>query len=146
MGKGSIFRIAIASSDGVNVDTHFGHAFFFIIADVNEINGEVTEIEDRDVSPACEGHSCGGHQGRNIAKIADILSDTDYVLIARIGPPAAAELEQKGIDIFEGAGPIEQRIRELIGFRILNREMKEMLIKKDWTNEKAVIKYPERVN
>ena len=31
-----IYRIAIASSDGINVDTHFGHAFSFIIADVNE--------------------------------------------------------------------------------------------------------------
>ena len=116
------YRVAIASSDGVNVDTHFGHAFSFIIADVDEETGEVIEIEERDVSPACEGHSCGGHQGRNIAEIADILSDVKFVLIARIGPPAVAELAARGIDTFEGAGTIEQKIKELIGFRILNRE------------------------
>lgn len=122
-----IYRIAIASSDGVYVDTHFGHAFSFIIADVDELTGEVTEIEERDVSPACEGHSCGGHQGRNMTKIADILSDVKYVLIARIGPPAAAELAARGIDTFEGIGSIEDRIKELIGFRILNRELGAML-------------------
>ena len=127
MDDGHIYRVAIASSDGINVDTHFGHAFFFIIADVNEETGEVTEIEERDVSPACEGHSCGGHQGRNIAAIAEILSDVKYVLIARIGPPAAAELAAKGIDTFEGADTIEQKIKDLIGFRILNREMETLL-------------------
>lgn len=121
------YRIAIASSDGINVDTHFGHAFSFIIADVNEETGDVTEIEERDVSPACEGHSCGGHQGRNISRIAEILSDVRYVLIARIGPPAAAELASKGIDTFEGTGTIEQKIKDLIGFRILNREMEALL-------------------
>ena len=42
------YRIAIASSDGINVDTHFGHAFSFIIADVNEHTGEVTEVGERD--------------------------------------------------------------------------------------------------
>ena len=124
-----IYRIAIASSDGINVDTHFGHAFSFIIADVNERTGEVTEVGERDVSPACEGHSCGGHQGRNMGKIADTLKDVRYVLTARIGPPAAAELGRYGIDVFEGVGSIEQRIRELIGFRILNSEMEELLLK-----------------
>ena len=130
MAEDHIFRIAIASSDGINVDTHFGHAFSFIIADVNEETGEVTEAEERDVRPACEGHSCGGHQGRNTSETAGVLSNVKYVLAARIGPPAAAELAAKGIDVFEGAGTIEQKIKDLIGFRILNREM-DMLLKRE---------------
>ena len=127
MDEGHIYRIAIASSDGINVDTHFGHAFSFIIAEVNEETGDVTELEERDVRPACEGHSCGGHQGRNIEATAKLLSDVSFVLIARIGPPAAAGLEAYGIDVFEGAGTIEQKIKELIGFRILNKEMEALL-------------------
>ena len=109
------YKVAVATSDGKTVDSHFGHVSNFLIFEVDEETGKFEDIEDRDVKAACSGGSCagtqaaeevsgcgsgagcGGHNGAgpgdsSMDLIAKTLSDVDYVLVARIGPHAVQAL------------------------------------------------------
>ena len=46
------YKVAVASSDGKTVDTHFGHAQSFLIFEVDEQTGAFEDVEERDV-PCC---------------------------------------------------------------------------------------------
>lgn len=55
------YKVAVASSDGKIVDTHFGHAQSFLIFEVDEQTGAFEDVEERDVRAACNSQaSCGG--------------------------------------------------------------------------------------
>ncbi len=82
-------RVAVASTDGVAVNEHFGKAREFLIYEVNE-QGEYQFIEKRPNTPSCSG---GAHQ----AGAAALLADVEVVLSAQIGPGAERQLRSQGI-------------------------------------------------
>ncbi|TXR53019.1 nitrogenase cofactor biosynthesis protein NifB [Reinekea thalattae] len=86
-------RIAVASSSGELIDTHFGHATEFRIFDVSENN--VTLVETRDVEQYCHGMSHCDDQP--LAKHIQSLNDCQQVLCARIGIEPWQQLEKAGI-------------------------------------------------
>ena len=82
------YLIAVATSDGEIIDTHFGHADSFLILEVDE-DGYYEEIEERVVRPACGGgDDCKRCAGSLMNDIAQELKDVDFVLGARSGPHA----------------------------------------------------------
>lgn len=52
------YKVAVASSDGKTVDTHFGHAQSFLIFEVDEQTGAFEDVEERDVRAACNSRAC----------------------------------------------------------------------------------------
>lgn len=84
-------RVAVASTDGVVVNEHFGRAKEFLIYEVNE-QGEYAFIEKRESAPRCSD-SAGGHQ----AGSAELLTDVEVVLVAQIGPGAERQLRGQGV-------------------------------------------------
>ena len=112
------YRVAIASTDNINVDQHFGRAESFLIVDVNE-DGTYEEIEQRFVTPVCMG---GHHNQENLQKGARALEDCNFVLAARIGEGATAELADLNIASFEMHGTVEYAIGKLHGYLELLKE------------------------
>lgn len=76
-------RIAVTSSDGMNVDQHFGRARQFRIYRLTESGYEF--VEDRAVTPPCSGHQ---HSDANLEKAAAVIADCQGVVALQIGPGA----------------------------------------------------------
>ena len=135
------YKVAVATSDGKTVDSHFGHVSNFLIFEVDEESGKFEDVEERDVRAACSGGSCGGVQnesdspcgGHNGAvstsspmdEIAKVLSDVDYVLVARIGPHAIRALAKYDVTAYDIVLPIDEAISKINEFRKKIKERKQ---------------------
>jgi predicted Fe-Mo cluster-binding NifX family protein len=89
-------RVAIASSDGRFIDTHFGHADRFEVYEIAEAGS--TFVETRMTGPACGD---GGHDESSFDATLSVLSDCEAVFVSVIGYGAAAYLNRKGMRVFE---------------------------------------------
>ncbi|HML33737.1 MULTISPECIES: NifB/NifX family molybdenum-iron cluster-binding protein [Sporomusa] len=97
-------KVAVASTDGVSINEHFGRAKEFWIYEVNE-QGTYHLLERREVLPAIQTdhkHTAG--------YAAELLDDIEAVLIARIGPQAEVELLAKGVFALEITGPVDKAL------------------------------------
>jgi predicted Fe-Mo cluster-binding NifX family protein len=107
-----IYRVAVASSDGIVVNSHFGRAGKFYIYQISE-DEELHLIEERKVVPVCEG---GNHNDERLNENLDRLKDCDFILVSRIGDGAAYEANKRGIDSYEIPGVIEESILQLLKY------------------------------
>ena len=116
------YKVAVATSDGKTVDSHFGHAQSFLIFEVDEESGRSEDIGERSVRAACSGGQCGSQEGCGdgsspMDKIAEALSDVQYVLAARIGPHAIRALAKYGVTAFDIVLPIGEAISKINDYR-----------------------------
>ena len=116
MGKEIRYRVAVASSDGIVINQHFGRADLFAIYDI-DLNDDITLVETRKVIPICQN---GNHDNQEMEENIKCLSDCKYVLVSRIGQRARVLLEQDGIIPIEIPGFIEESIQKLIGYEKLH--------------------------
>ena len=98
-------RIAIASSDGVNVDLHFGKANSIYVYDVDE--DKPNYIEHRSI--IIEENK--RHQWR---KIIDNITDCDVVICVQAGFKSKIGIEEKGIKLVEDEGPLNDVLEKYI--------------------------------
>lgn len=106
------YRIAVASSDGIVINQHYGRASLFGIYDVLQ-NNTIHLAETREAIPVCQA---GYHDNQRMLESARCLLDCKYVLVSRIGKSAAALLEQEGIIPMELPGIIEESVQKLITY------------------------------
>ncbi len=85
------FKVAIASTDGENVNQDFGRSKQFIIAEIKD-NGEYELLETRKNQPTCE---IGEQKG--MMSTLDLLSDCKAVIVNHIGLKAVDLLLSRGI-------------------------------------------------
>ncbi len=104
-------RVGFASTDGIYVNEHFGHAKYWEIYDIGE---DADIVETRLVRTGCNCHDTG-----LLDETLEQLSDCDALFVARIGEGAAAYLMKKGKRIFEAAGDIALIIEKLIKEKLL---------------------------
>lgn len=107
-----MYRIGVATSDGIVVNEHFGRASRFLILDIEE-DGSIRTVENRTVTPVCEG---GNHDDEKLAENVKCLSDCRYLLVSRIGQGAANALEQQGVLAYELPGIIEESVQKLLSY------------------------------
>lgn len=107
-------RIAVASSDGIVVNEHFGRAEKFYIYDSDE--EELDLVEVRNVSRVCE---LGNHDDDRLRENAETISDCQYLLVSRIGQGASRVVESLGVEPYEIPGIITESIEQLIKYRKL---------------------------
>lgn len=100
--------IAVASSDGIVVNQHFGRADTFYIYE--EKDGGITFLEKRNVNPVCES---GNHDDEKLTANLKKFTDCKYLLVSRIGNGAANKAESLGIECYEISGIIEESIEQL---------------------------------
>lgn len=113
--KDGTLRIGAATSDGIVVNQHFGHASKFRILEVKDGTIDwLSEPENkRELESVCDG---GTHDGSKLLENAEALSDCDCLLVSRIGPGARNVLENQGIRVFELPGLISESVEQMLGF------------------------------
>ena len=103
------YRVAFASSDGENVDVHYGKADQFLIYLINDEEG-FDFIEKRVVTPVCLEDS---HEEKAMEKSTSKFRDCKYVVASRIGNGATASLSARGITAMELPGSVEEGILKI---------------------------------
>jgi nitrogen fixation protein NifB len=101
-----MLKIAVATSDGINIDLHFGQTTLFHIFDVNE-DGTYQLIEQRGIIPRATGESEEEHPA---ATTIEQLTDIDVVLVNRIGVGPNNELAARGIRAFSLDGTLDRAL------------------------------------
>ena len=87
------YRVAITSSDGINIDQHFGSTRLFYVLQIEEA-GKWQILESRAVAAeaittlaAEQGKmgECSGHNDVFLDYVSHLLSDCTYLLTSKIG-------------------------------------------------------------
>lgn len=97
-------KVAVASTDGININEHFGRAKEFLIYEVNE-TGTYQFLESRQIPPAT-----GSEHMHAASRAVELLADVEAVLAAQIGPRAEMELMGKGVFALAVTGPVDQAL------------------------------------
>jgi predicted Fe-Mo cluster-binding NifX family protein len=107
MGK---YRAALATSDGKNIDLHFGKCARFTVVEINGADGEWRVVEERATFPLCEA----GDSDETMDAAVKAISDCKFVVVSRIGRWPFAALYAKGIECVEFSGAIKDAIEKTI--------------------------------
>lgn len=105
--------IAVTSSDGIMVDTHFGKADRFLVYEV--VGGQQSLYREVPVPRYCGGIGPGhGLMPEKLAAIAADLGDCRVVVTAMIGEAPRAEMERLGVEVISLSGPVADLLREVV--------------------------------
>ena len=102
-------KVAVASTDGKVINSHFGRAVQFLIFEMNEEGFTLEEV--RDNTPGCS--SLKDATG-SMEDTIDLIKDCDYVLVARIGQGMVNRLQEVGVEAITNPNIIEDGLRELV--------------------------------
>ena len=93
-------KIAFATTDGINVDEHFGRAGKFAVYELTDKDYRFIEIrkfaEGRDIEIE-QTKDMGQIHESKVEKKVDRLADCKIIYLTEIGGPSAARLVKKGI-------------------------------------------------
>ncbi|MDR1062159.1 MAG: hypothetical protein LBL83_13350 [Clostridiales bacterium] len=115
-GGGAARLVALATGDGKAVNSHFGNAPFFVVAEVTGSGYTILERRENEGAHENEGarENEGGreqtlkeHNQSKFEQTIALVSDCGAVIAAKIGRAAAGELQRRGIQALEQAGAIE---------------------------------------
>ena len=133
-------KVAIASSDGLNIDLHFGQAKSFLIYELKDSKFELTEKrelpagenestspdgqEPQDFGGGCggggfgcgSGGGCGGGATGPLAPAVELLLDCRAVVAAQIGQGMRRQFERKAISVFDIELTIEGALNKLAAY------------------------------
>lgn len=99
-------KVAVASSDGISINEHFGNATEFWIYEVFD-NGDYNYLERREAPQSDE--NTAGH-GKAML-FAEILQDVEAVLSVQAGKHAEWFLQCKGIKAYALSGKIDAALK-----------------------------------
>ena len=100
-------RIAVASSDGKNVDLHFGKARSICIFDFDEDGNNKTFVEKRTVEIE-EGER---HQWM---RTLDTIQDCCVIICVQAGFKAKFGIGEAGLKLVEDEGPLDEVLNRYI--------------------------------
>ncbi|EPR42532.1 Dinitrogenase iron-molybdenum cofactor biosynthesis protein [Desulfovibrio sp. X2] len=98
--------VAVATSDGVNVDVHLGKAEKLLVYEVRQ--GEVALAGSRACPPR------GGGDGR-WEKLADVLADCRALVAASAGESPRQALLERGLPVLTGSSTVEEAVARIFG-------------------------------
>jgi nitrogen fixation protein NifX len=105
-------RIAIASSDGKNIDLHFARAGQFYIFDVNDTDYTFIELRKCEIIL--------NNDENEFDKAIQKLFDCRAVFVSQIGRGALSYVVSSELRVFEAPYPIESVLEKLVQEGILN--------------------------
>lgn len=124
------YKIAVASSDGQNINETFGSAKSFTVYEVTDgvyiqseervFQSETAEILPNNCNSSSCGSSngcssgCGGH-GETSEKV-EIISDCRAVVCKKIGFHIQKQLERKAISAFDVSCSIEEALSKITNY------------------------------
>lgn len=98
-------KIAVASTDGKQVNEHFGRSELFKIY---EKGPELTFVEDRTCTKLSTGDPGHAFDLSRFDPIADMLQDCKSIYVSDIGAVPEAELKKRGLEVVRCNCPIDQ--------------------------------------
>jgi len=104
--KTSVYKVAIASTDGETVNMHYGKATKFYIYSIDDEVG-YDLVEERQVEPVCQE---GSHVISKMEESVLRFTDCRYIVVSRLGTAASAALSAAGITAMELPGTIDDAI------------------------------------
>lgn len=118
------FQVAVATTDGRKVDQHFGHTDTFAIYAIDSVTGASRLVEKRKLDQSgCSGEGCWGSEV--FEKIADQLSDVEFVLAVKIGPHAASALSRRQIITLDVDVSVEEALGKVRDYHDRKKLMAE---------------------
>jgi nitrogen fixation protein NifX len=113
------YNIAVASTDGINIDKHFGASDSFFIIKVND-DGTYENLGERVVAEAqkdISSTSCGGYSGDpSIQKKIEVISDCKCLLCSKCGPGSEKKIGKNNISAFEIDLKIDEALKKIIKY------------------------------
>jgi nitrogen fixation protein NifB len=103
------YRLAVATSNGKNVDQHFGQTNEFYLYDYED--GKITLTGKQRTDPFLNGSMFGEVHRMKIERMVTTLKGADIVLTSGFGDKAISEIMARGIHPFKKEGPIDDAIR-----------------------------------
>jgi hypothetical protein len=119
------YKIAVASSDGKNVDLHLGSSPFLKVYTAEGLGFQFLEDRKVDVSSEaegrCQGSGCsggngGGCSGGGNPQSVEIVADCRAVVAAKVGKNARRLLELKAISVFNIEIPVEEALSKITSY------------------------------
>ena len=104
--RSSVYKVAIASTDGETVNMHYGKATKFYIYSIDDEVG-YDLVEERQVEPVCMD---GSHEISKMEESTRRFTDCRYIVVSRLGTAANAALANAGITAMELPGTIDDAI------------------------------------
>jgi predicted Fe-Mo cluster-binding NifX family protein len=98
-------KIAVASSDGLTVNQHFGKARQFRIYQLSGDN--FAFLEERSADPACSGQQ---HSDSGLEQTAELIADCQAAVVSQIGASAIDVLIARRIVPFSLEGSIDEAL------------------------------------
>lgn len=133
-------KVAIASSDKINIDLHFGQASQFEIYELRGDHFEYLETREAPKSgqPSDEGTAasagfsggcggsfgcgsgcgggCGGGAGGPASPAVQLLLDCRSIVAAQIGQNVRRQFERNAVSVFDIELPIEEALQKLAAY------------------------------
>jgi len=117
-------KIAFATTDGTNVDEHFGRAGSFAVYDLSRTGYQFSELRKfaDGIDQAVVGsREQGARHDEAVQDKVDRLADCKIVFMTEIGGPSAARLVKKGI--------MPMKVKAVISIEDSIRQLHETIMK-----------------
>lgn len=131
-------KVAIASSDKINIDLHFGQASQFEIYELRFDHFEYLETREAPKSEQTAeevptggagcgsgfgggcgsgcGGGCGGGAGGPVSPVVQSLLDCRSIVAAQIGQNVRRQFERNAVSVFDIELPIEEALQKLAAY------------------------------
>jgi predicted Fe-Mo cluster-binding NifX family protein len=119
-------KVAIATSDGLNIDLHFGQTKSFLLYEFKDGKFELSEKREVQVDDSAvvalrhcggSGGGCGGGAASGpLAPAVELLLDCRAVVAAQIGQGMRRQLERNAISVFDIEIPVEDALKKLAAY------------------------------
>ena len=119
-------KVAIATSDGLNIDLHFGQTKSFLLYEFKDGKFELSEKREVPVEDSAvvairhcggSGGGCGGGAASGpLAPAVELLLDCRAVVAAQIGQGMRRQLERNAISVFDIEIPVEDALKKLAAY------------------------------
>ena len=130
-------KVAIASSDRLNIDLHFGQAREFFIYEFHKDHFDFLESRKSQVSDSADndsgfgggcgsgfgcggsGGGCGGGAGAAAGPLSpnvELLLDCKAIVASQIGQKVRRQFERNAISVFDIELPIEEALQKLAAY------------------------------
>lgn len=122
-----VYKIAAASSNGKEIDLHFGQLQSVRIYSVNDKDGSFSFDEERTVNRVPEivdekaetGCSC---DDIFVRQVASSVTDCVYLLVAKIGNRPYRLLQVNNVNCVEAPFPLDEAISKLNTYYVAHRD------------------------
>lgn len=140
-GEAECWKAAVASSDGKNVDRHFGKASLFYLIEIHPVSRSFRYLGFCPVTPFSGRKDAGEAESRR-KELQRSLTGCRYVLAQRFGFHARKELSDLGIEPFE----VQGSLKEAVDYFCRNRELRLLLANWPQSEDHLNCNHPNRYN